>query len=106
MCSIATNATNGYVTTVQQNNDLTSGGGDTIKDWTGTYAAPAVWPADPFTGSDHGYFAFHPSDLDYTDFNANLYAGFTASNTTYNVATAAGPVSGALGENWVNYEIT
>jgi len=105
--AIATNATNGYVTTVEQNNDLTSGGGDTIKDWVGTYAAPSAWTADPFAANpDHGYFGFHPSDLDYSDFDANLWAGFTASTPTkYNVATASGPVSGTEGENWVNYQI-
>lgn len=104
--AIATNATNGYVTTVQQNNDLTSGAGDTIKDWVGTVAAPTAWPADPFaTNPDHGYFGLHSSDTDYAQFNDNLWGGFTASNTTYNVASASGPVSGVDGENYVNYEI-
>lgn len=105
--SVATNATNGYVTTVEQNNDLTSGGGDTIKDWVGTYAAPSAWPADPFAANpDHGYFGFHPSDTDYSDFDSDLWAGFTSSTPTkYNVATASGPVSGTDGENWVNYQI-
>jgi len=104
--TIATNATNGYVTTVQQNNDLTSAGGDTIKDWVGTVASPTAWPADPFAvNPDHGYFGLHSSDTDYNQFNDNLWGGFTASNTTYDVAAASGPVSGTDGENWVSYQI-
>lgn len=98
-----TNATNGYVTTVQQNNDLVSAATDYIYKFDSNTGSLPLHQWDSYAGSDHGYFGFHAEDVDYTAFSGNNWAGI--HNATENVATASGPVDTAGGTNYVNYQI-
>ncbi len=113
---VTTNATNGYVVTVQQNQDLTSAAADYIStlasggtgyDTPIAYGSAITWPvAGPPSdagGPTNGYFGFTSDDTDYADFQVAKYIGFVADNTPYNVATESGPVSTET--NYVSYEI-
>jgi hypothetical protein len=99
---VSTNASNGYIVTVQQNQDLTSGGADTIKAFSGTNGTPVTWTAPPGAPTN-GYFGYTTDDTGYAQFQPSAYAGFTANNTPYNVVTAAGPVSNET--NYLSYEV-
>lgn len=105
---VSTNATNGFITTVQQNQNLTSAASDQINKFAGssgtanTWTTPETWTSP--AGTNHGYFGFNTDDTtDYTLFATNKFAGFQANTTPYNVQTAAGPVSNET--NYVSYEI-
>ncbi len=56
--TVTTNATGGYTTTVQQDQDLTSSQGDTISVVTGTNTSPAIFG----TGVTNGRFGYHTTD--------------------------------------------
>lgn len=84
-----------YTTTVQQNQDLTKGGGGTIAPFPNTNASPAVW-SSPVSG---GYFGYHTTDYSLGTGTADRfhpdasyrYAKF--ESTAYEVAYNEGPVS-------------
>lgn len=109
---VSTNATNGFVTTVQQNQNLTSAAGDQINKFSGSsgsadaWTTPETW-ASP-AGSNHGYFGFTTDDIaaapdGYDKFATNKLAGYQANTTPYEVQTATGPVSNET--NYASYEI-
>ena len=56
--TVTTNASGGYTTTVQQDNDLTSSAGDTISTVSGSNASPAAFD----TGVTAGRFGYHTTD--------------------------------------------
>lgn len=84
--TVTTNATGGYTSTVQQNNDLTSDNSDTIATVSGTNASPAAFG----TGVTMGRFGYHTTDTSLCSgttgrFNVNdTYAAL--STTPYEVA--------------------
>lgn len=98
---VSTNATDGYVVTVQQNQDLTSNS-DTIAKFSGTYALPTTWSSPPGSGIN-SYFGFTTDDSDYSAFQIAKYAKFGANNTPYNVATGTQPVVNAT--NVISYQL-
>jgi hypothetical protein len=99
---VSTNATNGYVVTVQQDQDLTSAGADSIVPFSGTHGTPITWTNPPGTGTN-GYFGYTSDDTGFAQFQAAKYAGFAADNTPYDVITESGPVSNAT--NYISYQI-
>lgn len=104
---VSTNATNGYIVTVQQNQDLTSAGADTIKAFSGTNGTPITWTAPPGSPTN-GYFGYTSDDTSatpdgYDQFATSKFAGFGANNTPYNVVTEPGPVSNET--NYMSYEV-
>ncbi len=114
--TVSTNASGGYVVTVQQNQDLTAASGRTIDAFKGTdggtdtYTAPEVWakPKDATPTTHKGYFGFTTDD---TDAHSNLfasyqYAGFQAVDTPYEVARAAGSVSNEVDVVSYKLEVT
>lgn len=88
--TLSTNATDGYVVAVEQNQDLTSAAADTISKFTGTCGTPIVWSSP--SGGAHSYFGFTTDDTDYPGFQTAKYAGFAANNTPYAIAAVSGPV--------------
>lgn len=91
--SVSTNASDGYEVTVQQNQDLTSAGGDSIAKFIGTHATGAAWA----NHAGHlGYFGYTTEDVYYTGFSSEKYAGLNNSGDPqpHGVAYASGPVSG------------
>lgn len=97
--TVSTNATGGYIVTVEQDQDLTAGNGsDTIGKLEGaTYGAAAVW--DSPDGDPHSHFGFTTSDTDadpngYDDFASYKYAQFAANATPYAIMQDDEPVSG------------
>lgn len=99
--TVSTNATDGYVVTVQQNQDLTSNS-DTIAKFSGTYALPTTWTSPPGSGTN-SYFGFTTDDSDYGGFQTAKYAKFAANNTPYNVAIGTQPVVNAA--NVISYQL-
>ncbi len=111
--TVSTNASGGYVVTVQQNQNLTSAAAKTIDAFKGadgnanTYTTPEVWaqPKDATPTTHKGYFGFTSDD---TDAHTGLYdsykfAGYQANDTPYEVARASGSVSGE--EDIVSYKL-
>jgi len=97
LISVSTNATDGYVTTMQINRKLTNSTNDTMDSFAGssgtadTWAAPEVWTS-PVAPND-SYFGWTTDDTsDYTQFSGAKYAAFVANQTPYTVATEPGPV--------------
>ncbi len=91
--TVSTNAVDGYVTTVQQDGNLRTGGSDYIPAFSGTNASPSAWGG----GFSTGAFGYHTTD-------SLLCTGTTSrfsSNDTYaqltgsplEVACSTGPVS-------------
>jgi len=96
--TVSTNATGGYVVTVEQDDDLTAGNGTDIigKFEDGTYGTPAVW--DTPDGAPHSHFGFTTNDTTaapdgYDGFASYKYAQFAADVTPYGIMRATGPVS-------------
>ncbi|MFA4931185.1 MAG: hypothetical protein WC570_04965, partial [Patescibacteria group bacterium] len=89
--TVSTNATDGYVVTVQQNQDLTSAGSDIIAKFSGTYAVPIIWTNPPGSGTN-SYFGFTTDDTDYSAFQSNKYSKFAANITPYAIALGTQPV--------------
>ncbi len=98
---VTTNAKNGYVVTVQQNQNLTSSGGSDIDSFVdGTSTAPQAWAAP--TGSldaewTYGHFGFTSDDGTLTAgdyFGTNLWKGF-ATSTPVEVLMHTGPSDGS-----------
>lgn len=81
---VSTNATGGYNVYIRHTGDLTNAASDTIDVWTGTNAAPTVFPA---AGTEA--WGYTTEDADLTQFSANEYAGFTTSNEVVMTNTAA-----------------
>lgn len=94
--TVATNATEGYIVTVEQDQELTSNGGDTINsfrdsiDGTGT-TSPEVWvvPGDRLDiKNEYGHMGFTTDDTDlnslggYEDYNGVLFAGLDGTTPT------------------------
>ncbi|MBU0648062.1 hypothetical protein KJ855_02680, partial [Patescibacteria group bacterium] len=100
--TVSTNATNGYVITVEQDQDLTSGGADTMKPFAGTYAVPIGWTTPPGSGTE-SYFGFTTDDDDYGDFQTAFWSGFTLSNNPYNIAIETEPVADEI--NVMSYQL-
>ncbi|MBU0648056.1 hypothetical protein KJ855_02650 [Patescibacteria group bacterium] len=100
--TVSTNATDGYVITVEQNQDLTSGGSDTMKTFSGTYAIPTIWASPPGSGTE-SYFGFTTDDTDYSDFQVSKYGSFGGNNTPYNIAMETEPVADEV--NVVSYQL-
>ncbi len=91
--TVTTNATGGYTTTLQQNQDLTSAASDTIAAISASNASPAAWPG----GITNGRFGYHTTDSllctgTTSRFSSNdTYAGLTT--TPEEVACSSGPVT-------------
>jgi len=100
--TVSTNATDGYVVTVQQDQDLTSAGNDVIAKFSGTYALPTTWSSPPGSGTN-SYFGFTTDDTDYSAFQANKYSQITANNTSYNVTIETQPVADEA--NVISYQL-
>ena len=100
--TVSTNATNGYSVSVQQDQDLTSAGLDTMKPFSGTYAVPATWSTPPGSGTE-SYFGFTTDDTDYSDFQTAKYASFQLDKNPYVIAGEAGPVVDE--QNTVSYQL-
>ncbi|MBU0648174.1 hypothetical protein KJ855_03260 [Patescibacteria group bacterium] len=111
--TVSTNATNGYIVTVEQNNDLTSAGTDTIDEFDGadgntdTYTTPEVWvqPKDATPTTHTGYFGFTSDDATANSGNyaSYKYAGYQDDNSPYEVAKETGPVSSEV--DVVSYQL-
>ncbi len=104
---VSTNATNGYVVTLQQNDDLTSAGADTIKKFVGTDGTPVTWASPAGTGTVpnrlNGHFGYTTDDTGYSQYQPTKFAGIAADDTPYSIVTEAGPVSNET--NIISYEI-
>jgi|GEM_PF-641966 len=95
--SVTTNATDGYVTTMQIDQALTNSTSDVMDSFAGssgsanTWTIPEVWTS-PVVPND-SYFGWTTDDTtDYSKFASNKYAAFVANETPYEVATEDGPV--------------
>jgi len=95
--AVTTNATNGYVTTMQIDQALTNSTSDEMDSFAGssgsanTWTTPEVWTS-PVAPND-SYFGWTTDDTtDYSKFASNKYAAFVANETPYEVATEDGPV--------------
>lgn len=95
--SVTTNATDGYITTMQINQALTNSTADEMDNFSGssgtadTWVTPEVWTS-PVAPND-SYFGWTTDDTtDYIKFAASKYAAFVANQTPYEVATESGPV--------------
>lgn len=92
--TVTTNATGGYTTTVQQNQNLTSDNGDSIAVVSGTNASP-----DDFdTGVTQGWFGYHTTDATLCTGVSGRFAvdnnEFAAlSLTPYEIACSTGAVT-------------
>ncbi len=114
--TVSTNASGGYVITVQQNQDLTAASGRSIDAFKGTdgsantYTTPEVWakPKDATPTTHKGYFGFTTDDTDAHSglFASYQYAGFQAIDTPYEVARAAGSVSNEVDVVSYKLEVT
>jgi len=100
--TVSTNATNGYVVTVEQNQVMTSGGGDTMKAFSGTYGTPTTWATPPGLGTE-SYFGFTTDDTDYSNFQTAKYGSFAADETPYNIAVETDPVADEV--NVMSYQL-
>ncbi len=92
--TVTTNATGGYTTTVQQDTDLTSSGGDSIAAVSGSNASPAAFD----TGVTQGRFGYHTTDSSLCTGTAgrftvsnDLFAALTV--TPSEIACSGGPVT-------------
>ncbi len=99
---VNTNATNGYIVTVQQNQNLTSGSLDTINPFVGSYLVLMVWSGPPGLGVE-SYFGFTTDDVDYANFQSDKYGSFASDNHPYNVVVETGPVVGEI--NYISYQL-
>ncbi|MBU1663340.1 hypothetical protein KJ627_03850 [Patescibacteria group bacterium] len=97
---VSTNANNGYIVTLQQNQDLGSGAND-IDDFFATNAVPQKWentthPTSTVPSVDTGWFGYTTADDSLsigsparfgsgTD-RADYWAGLTATSTAYEIA--------------------
>ncbi len=100
--TVSTNATNGYIVTVEQDQDLTSAGSDTMKAFSGTYATPTTWATPPGSGTE-SFFGFTTDDTGYSSFQTAKYAGFAVDNTPYAIMTGPEPVVDE--ENVISYQL-
>jgi hypothetical protein len=94
--TVSTNATNGFVVTIQKEGDFISGGADTINDFTGTNASPTTWASPPGSGTE-SYFGYTTNDytLSQTEinrFNTNKWA--KAESIPYEVMYHTDPING------------
>ncbi len=95
--TVSTNAVNGYATTLQQDNNLSTTNGKQIAAVSGTNASPAAWPGSVSTGA----FGYHTTD-------SLLCTGTTsrfAANNTY-AALGATPEEVACSAAAVTNEAT
>ncbi len=111
--TVATNATNGFAVTLQQNQDMTSSTGSSIhafKD--GAYtAAPTAWTAPANTlgnPSTYGHYGItsEDSDLNSDEFGTALYAGNI--NTPRTIFSNSGPADGTsanIGATKIGFKI-
>lgn len=99
--TVSTNATNGYVVTMQQEHDLSSPAGDTMGKFIGTYGSPTVWSSP--SGGANSYFGFTTDDTDYSGFQTAKYAGIVLDNFGYGVMRAIGPVEDEI--NVISYQL-
>jgi len=95
--AVTTNATDGYVTTMQIDQALTNSTSDEMDAFAGssgsanTWTTPEVWTS-PVAPND-SYFGWTTDDTtDYPKFGSSKYAAFVANETPYEVATESGPV--------------
>jgi hypothetical protein len=94
--TVSTNATNGFVVTIQKEGDFISSGADVINDFTGTNASPTTWASPPGSGTE-SYFGYTTNDytLSQTEinrFNTNMWA--KAESTPYEVMYHTDPING------------
>lgn len=112
--SVSTNAKNGFVVTVQQDQNLLSGNGadiDTFKDGAGT-AVPEAWavPSNTLDSENtYGHYGItsEDSDLNSDEFGSALYAG-NFSNAPRVVFSHTGPANGSTadkGQTRVGFKI-
>ncbi len=100
--TVSTNATSGFVVTMEQDQDLTSAGSDTMKKYSGIYATPTTWASPPGSGTE-SYFGFTTDDTDYSVFQTSKYSNVAANETPYSIMTEDGPVSSEV--NVVSYQL-
>lgn len=97
---VSTNATDGYIATLEQNHDLASAG-DTISKFSAIYSSPTIW-SSPSAGAN-SYFGFTTSDPDYVNFQIAKYAGISNNHTGYAIARSNGPVVSET--NTISYQL-
>lgn len=95
--SITTNASAGYTTTIQQNNDLTNQNGQTISPVSGTNASPAAFPGSVSTGA----FGYHTT---YAALCTGNVTRFSANNTY--AAVIASPLEISCSQSAVTNDST
>jgi len=92
--TVSTNATNGFVVTIQKENDFASSGSDTIADFTGTNDSPTTWASPNGTQSYFGYTTddYTLSQTETNRFNSNKWA--KVDTTPYEVMYHTDPING------------
>lgn len=106
---VTTNATDGYIVTLQFSGTLSTGT-DTISDFTGTNTAPAAWSSPPGSGTE-GYFGYTTEDttlhIGTADrFDSNLWAGLTTTPQEIMYHNDVTDGSGAgVGNTRIGYQI-
>ncbi len=106
---VATNASSGFVVTLQTNNTFASAQGNTIATYSGSNSAPTSWTAP--SGSTHGYFGYTTDDYtlgntEYDRFASNNWAGATTtpSEIMYHNGSTNGTTQGQ-GTTRIGYEL-